>query len=136
VSRAPLDTPWAPNTAIGSLLMLGTSLQVREGISAVAALSLGRPLSGNAPNVSVNLLAPDAMQTDRVNILDLRFGKVLRFGGKRALVALDLYNAPNLDTVLSYAVGGVVTYVPNGRWLVPNQVLTARTAKLTVQYDF
>jgi hypothetical protein len=104
--------------------------------SAEAAKSLGRPLSGNLPNVSVNLLAPDAMQHDRVNILDLRFGKVLRFGSNRALIALDLYNAPNFDTVLSYAVNNVVTYVPNGRWLVPNSVLTARTAKLTVQYDF
>jgi hypothetical protein len=101
-----------------------------------AAKSLGRPLSGSAANVSVNLLAPDAMQTDRVNILDLRFGKVLRFGSNRALVALDMYNAPNFDTVLSYAVNNVVTYVPNGRWLVPTQVLTARTVKLTVQYDF
>jgi hypothetical protein len=104
--------------------------------SAVAALSLGRPLSGNAPNVSVNLLAPDQMQTDRVNILDFRVGKVLRFGGNRALIALDLYNAPNLDTVLNYAVNNVVTYVPNGRWQVPVTVLTARTAKITVQYDF
>ncbi len=76
------------------------------------------------------------MQTDRVNILDFRVGKVLRFGGNRALIALDLYNAPNLDTVLNYAVNNVVTYVPNGRWQVPVTVLTARTAKITFQYDF
>jgi hypothetical protein len=104
--------------------------------SAEAAKSLGRPLAGGLPNVSVNLLAPDQLQTDRVNILDLRFGKVFRFGTQRALFAVDLYNAPNLDTVLSYAVNNVVTYVPNGRWLVPTSVLTARTMKLTLQYDF
>jgi hypothetical protein len=104
--------------------------------SAEAAKSLGRPLAGSLPNVSVNLLAPDQLQTDRVNILDLRFGKVFRFGTQRALFAVDLYNAPNLDTVLSYAVNNVVTYVPNGRWLVPTSVLTARTMKLTLQYDF
>ena len=40
------------------------------------------------------------MRSDRVNILDFRVGKVLRFGGQRALIALDLYNALNLDTVL------------------------------------
>jgi hypothetical protein len=104
--------------------------------SAEAAKSLGRPLSGNVPNVSVNLLAPDQMQTDRVNILDFRVGKILRLGGNRALFALDIFNTPNLDTVLNYAVNNVVTYVPNGRWLVPVTVLTARTVKLTVQYDF
>jgi hypothetical protein len=49
-----------------------------------------------------------------------------------ALVAMDLYNVLNLDTVLVYNQ----TYVPNGSWLIPQTVLTARTAKLTVQYDF
>jgi hypothetical protein len=28
------------------------------------------------------------------------------------------------------------TFVPGGNWLVPTSVLTARTAKVTVQYDF
>ena len=89
-------------------------------------------LAGSAPNVTVNLLAPGEMRSDRVNILDFRVGKVLRHGRHRALVALDLYNALNLDTVLAYNQ----TYVPNGSWLIPQSVLTARTAKLTVQYDF
>jgi hypothetical protein len=111
----------------------GIPLQANWNVpSSVAALSLGRPLSGNAPNVTVNLLAPGQMRSDRVNILDFRFGKVLRIGTNRALVALDLYNALNLDTVLTQNFN----YVPNGQWLVPTGVLTARTAKLTVQYDF
>ncbi len=37
-----------------------------------------------------------------------------------------------LDTVLVYNQ----TYVPNGSWLIPQTVLTARTAKITMQYDF
>jgi hypothetical protein len=100
--------------------------------SAIAALSLGRPLSGNTPNVEVNLLAPDQMRSPRVNILDFRVGKILRFGDTRANIALDLYNALNLDTVITQNFN----YVPNGAWLVPTEVLTARTAKITVQYDF
>jgi hypothetical protein len=100
--------------------------------TAVAAQTLGRPLAGNAPNVTVNLLAPGQMRSPRVNILDFRVGKVLRYGRNRALVALDLYNALNLDTVLVYNQN----YIPNGSWLIPQTVLTARTAKLTVQYDF
>ncbi len=50
--------------------------------SAVAP-SLGRNLSGNAPNVTVNLIAPGTLYGDRVNQLDLRVGKVLRFGRVR-----------------------------------------------------
>jgi Carboxypeptidase regulatory-like domain len=93
---------------------------------------LGRDLAGSAPNVTVNLLAPGEMRSDRVNILDFRVGKVVRHGRNRALVAVDVYNVLNLDTVLTYNE----TYVPNGSWLIPQSVLTARTAKLTVQYDF
>ena len=40
--------------------------------------------SGDAPNITVNLLSPDDMPGPRVNQLDLRIGKVLRFGGQRA----------------------------------------------------
>ena len=111
----------------------GVPLQANWNVpNAVAAQSLGRSLSGNAPNVSVNLLAPDQMQSPRVNILDFRVGKVLRYGRSRLLLAVDLYNALNLDTVLVYNQ----TYVPNGSWLIPQSVLTARTAKNTLQYDF
>jgi hypothetical protein len=111
----------------------GVPLQANWNVpSAVAALSLGRPLSGNAPSVEVNLLAPGQMRSPRVNILDFRFGKILRFGDKRANVAVDLYNILNLDTVLNQNY----TFVPGGQWLVPTEVLSPRTAKLTLQVDF
>ena len=111
----------------------GVPLQANWNVpSAVAALSLGRPLSGNAPFAQVDLLAPGQMRSDRVNILDFRVGKVLRFGDTRANVALDLYNVLNLDTVLTQNF----TFVPNGQWRVPTGVLSARTAKITLQYDF
>jgi hypothetical protein len=100
--------------------------------SATAALSLGRPLAGNAPNATVNLLAPGQMRSPRVNNLDFRFGKILRFGGTRVNIAVDVYNIINFDTVLAYNQ----SFVPGGNWLVPTSVLTARTAKLTLQYDF
>jgi hypothetical protein len=100
--------------------------------NAVAAQSLGRNLAGNTPNILVNLIAPGEMRGDRVNQFDLRVGKSLRLGERRAIVSLDLYNAMNSDTVLSYNE----TYIPGGRWLIPTEVLMARTAKITVQYDF
>jgi hypothetical protein len=111
----------------------GEPLQANYTVtSAEAARTWGRPLSGNATSVVVNLLAPDQMAFPRVNQLDLRIGKILRFGGQRANIAIDLFNALNLDTVLQYNQA----FVPGGAWLVPTSVLTARTAKITVQYDF
>jgi hypothetical protein len=45
---------------------------------------------------------------------------------------MDLYNAMNVDTVPNYNFA----FVPNGTWMVPTSVLTARTARFTVQFDF
>ncbi len=104
--------------------------------TAVAAQSLGRPLSGSVPNVTVNLLSPGQLYSDRVNELDFRVAKVLKFGRTRANVALDLLNALNLSTILVPNQA----FIPNGAWLTPTgtqtPVMTARTAKITVQFDF
>jgi hypothetical protein len=97
--------------------------------SATVAPSLGRPLSGNAANVTVNLVEPGTMYGERANQLDLRFGKTLRFGGTRAVLSVDLYNALNADAVItqnnSYAA-----------WQRPQAILQARFAKFGVQVDF
>ena len=63
---------------------------------------LGRPLAGNAPNKTINLVAPGDVWGDRVNALDLRFAKILRFGRVRYTVGLDVFNAINADTILTY----------------------------------
>ena len=97
--------------------------------NAVVAPSLGRSLSGNAANVTVNLVAPGTMYGERLNQLDLRFGKVLRFGRTRTTVNLDLYNALNANTVLSQNNNFAA-------WQVPTSILTARFAKISVQFDF
>jgi hypothetical protein len=100
--------------------------------NAIAAQSLGRNLSGNLTQITVNLLEPGQMRSERVNILDFRFGKLMRFGQIRSNLALDLYNILNLNTVINQDY----TFVPDGAWLRPEEVLTARTAKITLQVDF
>jgi len=45
---------------------------------------------------------------------------------------VDMFNALNADTVLTFNQA----FTPGGAWLVPTSVLTARTTKITVQYDF
>jgi hypothetical protein len=54
--------------------------------NAVIQPSLGRPLSNSAPTATVNLIEPGTLYGDRVNELDLRFAKILRFGGTRTNV--------------------------------------------------
>ena len=76
--------------------------------SAVVAQSLGRPLAGGAPNITVNLIEPGTVYGNRVNQLDLRLAKNLRFGGKRTMLSVDLYNALNTGAILTYNT----TYAP------------------------
>jgi hypothetical protein len=99
----------------------------------VAQSSLGRPLAGNVANVTVNLVQPGTLYGDRVNELDLRFAKLLRFGTTRTRISLDLYNALNSAAVLSYNQ----TFNPaTTTWLTPTSVLAARVAKIGASMEF
>jgi hypothetical protein len=100
--------------------------------NSVVAASLGRNLSGNATNVTVNLIEPGSLYGDRINQLDLRFAKVFTSGGSRTTVGIDIYNAVNSHAVLAYNN----TFVPNGPWLQPLTVLTPRLLKITAALDW
>ena len=100
--------------------------------NAVVAPLLGRPLAGNAANISLDLPPPQRHYADRTTQLDIRIGKILRFGNRRAQITFDLYNATNSNAVQTYNA----TFVPNGVWRLPNSILSARFAKITAQFDF
>jgi hypothetical protein len=91
--------------------------------------SLGRPLSGNAATAQVNVIYPSTEYGDRLNQLDLRFGKLLRFAGSRTSFNVDVYNLFNSNAVLtenaSYAA-----------YRQPLNVLNPRLWKLSVNFDF
>jgi hypothetical protein len=97
--------------------------------NAVVAPSLGRTLAGGANNVTVNLVAPGTMYGERLNQLDLRFGKILRFGRIRTTANLDLYNALNANPVLTLSPAFAT-------WQRPQSILNPRFAKLVMQVDF
>ena len=96
--------------------------------------SLGRDLSGGAANVTVNLVAPGVMYGDRLNQLDFRFGKVLRTGGVRTVVSVDVYNALNVNPVLTENAAYRDTSLSG--WRIPTSILPARFVKFGVQLDF
>jgi hypothetical protein len=93
---------------------------------------IGRPLSGGAANATVNLVVPGVLYGDRVNEVDMRFGKILKFGNTRTTVGIDVYNLLNSAAILSYNQ----SFIPGGAWLIPTSEISARFAKLSVQLDF
>src|SRR5262249_31234142 len=72
------------------------------GPNAVVAASLGRNLAGNATSVTVNLVQPGDVYGDRINQMDIRAGKILKFGRLRTQISVDLYNALNSSAIQTY----------------------------------
>ena len=100
--------------------------------NAALASSLGRPIAGGLPNLTINLVEPGQVWGDRVNEIDLRVAKTLRFGGTRMHVGVDVFNVINAVATLTYNQ----TFVPGGTWLAPTSVLTPRFLKVSAQLDF
>ena len=97
--------------------------------NALVTPSLGRPLSGGAPNVTVNIVEPGTVYGERLNQLDVRFAKILRSGGNRTSLNLDLYNALNGNAVIQQSN----TF---GNWQQPQGILIGRSVKVSAQYNF
>ena len=72
----------------------------------------------------------------RRNQVDMRFAKIVRFGGRRLNIGVDLQNLFNVNygTVFEqqYAYG-----VPNGgTWLNPTTILGPRFVRLNFTFNF
>jgi hypothetical protein len=95
----------------------------------------GRPLAPGLATQDVELLLPGAVYGDRVNAVDMRFAKILKFHQTRTTVGLDLYNLFNSNTPTTYET--VYDPATNGaRWLQPTAVLLPRFMRFNVQVDF
>ena len=79
--------------------------------------------------MTVNLVPPGTLYGERLNQLDVRLTKTLRFARTRTDVNLDLYNALN---------GNAVTLQSNdfAIWQRPQGILAARFAKISAQFSF
>lgn len=96
--------------------------------NAIVSPSLGRNLAG-ATNATVNLVEPTGMYGDRVNAVDVRISKILRFGRTRSALSLDVYNLFNRNPVQVFNNA-------YASWLQPQRTLQARFIKLGMQFDF
>ncbi len=94
-----------------------------------ASSTLGRALSGNAANVVIGIEEPNKVYTERRQELDMRIGKVLRFGRTRTVVSMDIYNALNSDAMINQNQAYAT-------WLAPTEILNARLMKFSLAFDF
>ena len=99
---------------------------------ATVTAALGRPAQAVGATIPIDLIAPGEKWGDRVNEVDLRFAKIVRFGRTRTHVGIDIFNILNSDAILTYNQ----TFAPGGAWLAPQSVLTPRFVKVSAQIDF
>ena len=92
------------------------------------------PDMGGSANTTIQLLPANSLFLDRRNELDVRFGKVLRFGRARSVVSLDIFNALNTDVPITASSTYSLTNAAS--WLRPTNILNARMFKVSVNLDF
>jgi hypothetical protein len=91
--------------------------------------TLGRPLAA-VPNVTVPLIAPYEAYGDRIDQVDMRLGKILRFGRTRSNVSLDIINLFNSNDNLAYGT------LLSATWPAPTQVLLPRIFRINFGIDW
>ena len=129
-----------PSTVNTYVATNGLSTSANENVTTAVlqaqASTLGRGLVSGLPFQTVDLTLPGQVYPDRINSLDLRAAKVVRFGRCRANVGFDLYNLFNRNT--GTAFNQVFDPPPsNGAaWLRPTSILGPRFARFNVTLDF
>lgn len=97
--------------------------------------TLGRTLAGGQANMTIDVVEPGALYVERLNQLDLRIGKVVRYGRTRSTINLDLYNVNvlNADAIRTINNAYASWIGPGYR---PTGVLLARFFKISGTFDF
>src|SRR5213075_1313393 len=92
--------------------------------SAIAGLTI------NQTSITTNLVTPGTLYGDRLEQLDLRLSKGLRFGRTHLVGNLELFNVFNGAAVL------VLNNTYGNNWQKPQNVLLGRMFKFGIQADF
>ena len=123
-----------PTTNNSRVASNGASLAANYTLTNAQVLAAtGKPLPGNAATTNVDLTLPGQLYGDRVNVVDMRFAKILRFGSTRTNVGIDLFNVFNQNTGTAYnqAFG-----LDGATWLRPTAILNPRFLRFNVTFDF
>jgi hypothetical protein len=117
-----------PNTCTATSAANCYSIQQALGRLPANALATG--------TTTVNLLNPGQLYAlERTTLVDMRFAKILRFGGRRIDAGIDLYNLFNSNVTTAYQQ----TYeqVTSGAvWLRPTAIAAPRLARVHATLTF
>ena len=129
MSAVYLDKPGQPG--IDASLNANWTVPESAYISSLGRVCTGCVAGGPLPG-TFSLLQPGTLYGDRIRELDLGIKKVLRAGGTRATLGLDIYNVLNSNVTLTYNN----TFVPGGAWLTPTEIMTARIFRVSGEFSW
>jgi hypothetical protein len=81
-------------------------------------------------SLTVNLVDGDTVYTDRINQVDLRFGKTVEIGRIRITPSLEIFNLNNSDAIITYASTNSLN--AGSSYLRPNSIMQPRMIAFTV----
>jgi hypothetical protein len=132
-----------PSTVNTFVATNGLSVSANENVTtavlAAQGSTLGRGLVAGLPFQTVDLTLPGQVYPDRVNSLDLRLAKVVRFNRYRVNAGFDFYNLFNSDTGTAFNQTfdpATATASAGAAWLRPTTILGPRFARFNVTVDF
>ena len=108
----------------------GGILAARSFTAAEIQPSLGRPLAGGIPSVTLQMVPPNSLFGDRIYQIDWRIARSFTVGKRRIQPQIDVFNLTNDNgvTTLNNTYGV--------RWQQPTRILQGRVVKIAVQADF
>ena len=101
-----------------------------EGNSTGLSANYATTINGSA--TTVNLLPPGQVFADRINQVDARFGKIIKFGRSSTNIAIDVLNLFNSNTGTAFQTN----YGDGTQYLTPTQILNPRFVRFNVTVDF
>ena len=120
------------NVGTDQITSLAANYVFTPADQAAAAAQIGRPLTVGGL-LQANLLAPGQVYGDRVRQLDIAAKKIIRFGGQRLTVGLDMLNLLNNNVTLAFNQAFSPTTTG---WLTPTTYMNPRVFRLNAEFAF
>ena len=118
----------------------GASLNANTAVPNTAVIALlGRTPGTTLPTqtTTVNLLTDGQLYPeDRVNQVDMRFAKIVRFADRRLDIGIDLYNLFNTNDGTGFDQSYDYGVAEGGEWLRPTSIVAPRFARFNVTVSF
>jgi hypothetical protein len=116
--------------SLAGSLVSNTGYPYVSSYNVTRALAAAQGIQLTRSSQSVELSRRGDERLPRVTMADMRISRPIRFGGRRLVPQLDIFNVGNADTVTSY------TTTVGGAYLDPRAILSPRIIRVGFSLDF